>query len=214
MHSDVLFTCASLLRSNATSAQAYAKHKTIYYAWSTPARAVMCMHTFGSEEAWVRDMEALDYKEEAQHLQALGLYDAALVRMLHSVHLRERSHTLCLSLSELAELYLYMLMHKEAEDAARRMLAEAHRYDTDRQQAIAMAILTDVQKQAKLGLQYGLQVQLNGLKSKTELNGLRGTLLGISPDRTRYLVGIDGRTLAVRRNNMHIEATPDGEKGT
>ena len=57
-------------------------------------------------------------------------------------------------------------------------------------------------------------MQLNGLKANTELNGLRGTLLGISPDRTRYLVGIDGRTLAVRRKNMHIEATPDDKKGT
>ena len=50
-------------------------------------------------------------------------------------------------------------------------------------------------------------------KSETELNGLRGTLVGISPDRTRYLVGIDGRTLAVRRKNMHIEATHDDEIG-
>ena len=152
MHSDVLFTCAILLISNATSAQAHDKHKTIFYAWATPVRAVMCMHTFCSEKDWVRDMEALDYKEEAQRLQALGLYDAALVRMLRSVHLRERSHTLCLSLSELAELYLCMLKHKEAEDAAHRMLAEAHRYDTDRQHAIATAILNDVLKQKKLGL--------------------------------------------------------------
>ena len=99
----------------------------------------MCKHLFCSAKEWVRDMEALDYKEEAQRLQALGLYDAALPRMLRSVHLREHSHTLCLSLSELAELYLDMLKNKEAEDAAHRMLAEAHRYDTKRQRAIATA---------------------------------------------------------------------------
>ena len=104
-----------------------------------------------------------------------------------------------------------MLKYKEAEEDAARMLTEAHRYDTERQRAIAMAILTDVQEQKKSGLQYGLQVRLNGLQSKTELNGCRGTLLGVSPDRTRYLVGIDGRTLAVRRENMHIEATPELE---
>ena len=189
----------------------------IYLDWSNLVLALMYSYsfsTFGSEDEWLRDMEALDYKEEAQHLQSLGHYDAALARMLRSVHLRERSHTLCLSLSELADLYLDMLKHKEAEGAARRMLAEAHRYDTQRQQAIAMAILNDVQEQKKLGLQYGLQVQLHGLTSKTDLNGLRGTLLGISPDRIRYLVGVDGRTLAVRRKNMHIEATPDDDKGT
>ncbi len=63
-------------------------------------------------------MEALDYKEDAQRLQALGLYDEALPLMLRSVRLRENSHTLCLSLSELAELYLDMLKPEEAEDAA------------------------------------------------------------------------------------------------
>ena len=169
----------------------------------------MCTHIFCSEKQWVRDMEALDYKEHAQRLQALGLYDEALPLMLRSVRLRENSHTLCLSLSELAELYLDMLKHEEAEDAARRMLAEAHRYDTKRQQAIAMAILSDVDKQKKSGLHHGLQVQLHGLRSKTDLNGRRGTLLGVSPDRTRYLLIIDGRKLAARRKNMHIEAPPD-----
>ena len=56
-------------------------------------------------------MEALGYKEEAQRLQALGIYDEALPLMLRSVRLCENSHTLCLSLSELAELYLDMLKH-------------------------------------------------------------------------------------------------------
>ena len=45
-----------------------------------------------------------------------------------------------------------MLKYKEAEEDAARMLTEAHRYDTERQRASAMAILTDVQEQKKSGL--------------------------------------------------------------
>ena len=49
--------------------------------------------------------------------------------MLRSVQLRENSHTLNLSLSELAILYLDMLKLDEADATSYRMLRDAHRYD-------------------------------------------------------------------------------------
>merc|ERR1712048_1382357 len=71
------------------------------------------------------DMAALDLKQEAQRLQQIGEYAKALPLMLQSVALRENSHTLCLSLSELADLYLDMLKLDEAESTCQRLLQEA-----------------------------------------------------------------------------------------
>ena len=76
---------------------------------------------------WIDTMNAIALKEEAQRLQRAGNFEAALPLMLESVEMRRESHTICLSLSELGELYLDMLKLDEAEAAARRMLHEAFR---------------------------------------------------------------------------------------
>ena len=60
-------------------------------------------------DLFATNMEAIDLKEEAQRLQRKGDYERALPPMLRSVALREGTHTICLSLSELADLYLEML---------------------------------------------------------------------------------------------------------
>ena len=49
--------------------------------------------------------------------------------MLESADMREHSHTLCLTLSALAQLYLAMLKFDEAQAVCQRMLREAYRYD-------------------------------------------------------------------------------------
>ena len=63
-------------------------------------------------------------------MQCEGGFEEALPFMLRSVALREDSHTLCLSLSELALLYLDMLQLDEADAASHRMLLEASKSTT------------------------------------------------------------------------------------
>ncbi len=91
-------------------------------------------------------MEAIDLKKEAQRLQYEGDYERALPLMLRSVALREGTHTICLSLSELVDLHLEMLQLDEAEATCRRMLKEAHRYDEINQTRIANQYLDDISK--------------------------------------------------------------------
>ena len=79
-----------------------------------------------SAHQYLVEMEAIDFKEEAQRLQRESRYEEALPLMLHSVALRENSHALCLSLSELTFLYLDMLKFDEADATSRRMLREAY----------------------------------------------------------------------------------------
>ena len=93
---------------------------------------------------WIDTMHAIALKEEAQRLQRAGNFEAALPLMLESVEMRRESHTICLSLSELGELYLDMLKLDEAEAAAHRMLHEAFRYDTEQQTRIAGEIIRDI----------------------------------------------------------------------
>ena len=104
------------------------------------------MYSFYSSEAmgplrgFANDMEALDAKERAQRLQMAGDFERALRHMLLSVLLREGSHTLCLSLSELAELYLDMRRFDDVLNTTQRMMEEAHRYDREQQLRIAREI--------------------------------------------------------------------------
>jgi len=101
-----------------------------------------------------------------------------------------------------------MLKFKEAEDASHRMLAEAHRYDTARQRSIAMTLLADVEKRRACGLAYGMQVQLQELRSDPALNGQSGIIVGISPSRDRYFVGVGRGTIAARRVNIDVLRAP------
>ena len=94
---------------------------------------------------------------------------------------REReSHTLCLSLSQLGDLYPEMLKLDEAERTAQRMLREARRYDTDNQTRIANEILRDVAKDRSLGLLYGTPVKIHSSIGQAGLNGHVGEVRGES----------------------------------
>ena len=119
---------------------------------------------------WARDNEARDLKEEALCLQREGDYEGALPLMLQSVALRENSRTICLSLSELADLYLEMLLLEEAETTCHRTLKEARRMDAANQIRIAHAVLKDISEARTLGLTHGARVQLLGLMKKPQLN--------------------------------------------
>ena len=153
---------------------------------------------------WDREMKAISYKNAAQRLQRSGRYADALPLMLHSVKLRGSSHLLCLSLSELAALYVDMLKFEEAADVLRQMVAESYRYDTKQQQDIAEKILADSKQQQKCGLAYGMSVQLQGLRLAPELNGEVGIIMGRSPSPDRYLIKVNKRTVAARRMNIHL----------
>ena len=89
-------------------------------------------------------MAALDLKEAAQRSQVHGDYAQALPLMLESVAMRECSHTLCLSLSEIAELCLGMPKLDEAQETCYRMMREARRYDADPKIRVAEESLGDV----------------------------------------------------------------------
>ena len=141
------------------------------------------------------DMEALELKEEAQQLQEAGRYEEALPLMLRSVKLREGSHTLCLNLSEFAELYLDMLKLDAVDVAARRMLVEAHRYDETNQRRIANKLLEDVERARKSSLILGMPVRMEGLTSRIELNGQEGVIRGKLRESGCYMVAF-----APRRN--------------
>ena len=151
------------------------------------------------------EMQAIDLKEEAQRLQREGRFEEALPFMLRSVALREDSHTLCLSLSELALLYLDMLQFDEADAASHRMLLEAHRYDEANQKHIAQANLEDSAQQRELGLAYGMSVRLEGLTARPELNGEDGVIHGFLRDRGRYLVKVCSKMLSLDRSKFSVQ---------
>ena len=152
------------------------------------------------------DWRALDLKEAAQALWRRGYLEEALPLAQESARLREDSSLICLSLSELGCIYLEMLKIDEAEQTARRMLREAHRYDTLRQTRLAKAILADAEEERRHGFYYGNMVTLNGL-ANVEMNGQLGEIRGrvwpqtpSNPDRYRVLVG--SRILSIRRGNI------------
>ena len=154
---------------------------------------------FGPFIGFANDMEALDLKEAALDLQRSGNFEAALPLMQQSVALREHSHTICLSLSELAELHLDMLQYEEAEKTAGRMLQEAHRYDGPQQRRIAEEILADVAKEKATGLKWGMTVTLSSLTRAPRWNGSTGVLVGKRRQDGRYFIDVGSSRLAVLR---------------
>jgi hypothetical protein len=153
-------------------------------------------------------MQAIDWKEQALQLQSTGHLEDALPLMLKSVALRENSHTLCLSLSELADLYLEMLKFSNAEEAARRMLTEAHRYDTLGQTRIASEILADIEKEKKTGLEHGTTVRLCHLANRAELNGKIGIVRGKRRNTNQFYVDVEDRRLLVHPKNISWQMQP------
>ena len=176
------------------------------------ARRSKCSHmfsfysvdAFGMLSGWANDMEALACKEKAQHLQAAGHFEAALPLMLESVAMRERSHTLCLSLTELGELYLDMLKFADAEAAARRVIREAMRYDTAQQTRIAEELIENIAQAKLVGLQHGSAVRLRGLARRPELNGKRGVVRGMCRSRHRYFVDVGASRYLMKRANFQL----------
>ena len=153
------------------------------------------------------DMVAIGLKEQAQRLQDGGAFEKALPLMLKSVALREYSHTLCLSLSELGELYLDMLKFDEAEAAAHRMLEEAHRYDAVGQTRIANEIIRDVAAEKDLGLVHGASVQLQDLQQRPQMNGEVGIVRGRLRPNGRYYVDVGSAPCLIRRQCLILAET-------
>jgi len=168
--------------------------------------------TYGAQRGWDNDMEALTFKEQAQRLQDMGRFEAAVPLMLASVAMREHSHTICLSLSELGELYLDILKLADAEAAARRMFVEAHRYDTEQQIRIAEEILEGIAVERELGLEHGAAVRLRGMVRRTDLNNQGGIVRGRLRDSSRCYVDVGAARLLVLRRNLVLDeeaAEPD-----
>ena len=161
---------------------------------------------FACNDRFDIEMQAIDLKEEAQRLQREGRYEEALPLMKRSVALRETSHTLCLTLSELADLYVDMLKLDEADAACHRMLREAHRYDEANQRRIAKEILEESAKEREMGIEYGMPVQTEGLTSRTELNGKEGVVKGKIKDNGRYVIQVGTRMLSLNRRNFNEQA--------
>ena len=151
----------------------------------------------------MQDIFALHLKEEALWAQREGDYKLALQLMRHSVALRENTCMICFSLSELADLYLEMLLLKEAEATCLRMLQEAYRMDTANQIRIAQEVLKDVWEAMTLGVTHGARVQLLGLVSKPQLNGQEGIIRGRQKGNGKYVVEVDLSMVLVKRENFN-----------
>ena len=91
--------------------------------------------------------------------------------MMRSMMIREESLFICLTFSELALFYLDMLKFDQVDLVCTGMLCASHRYDAERQTQIALKTLPRSQQERKIGFEYGTCVQIEGLASKTELNG-------------------------------------------
>ena len=152
----------------------------------------------GPLRGFVNDMAALHAKEEAQHWQSTGAFEKALPLMLESVSLRERSHTLCLSLSELAELYLDMHDFDKAEATVRRMLGEARRYDEQQQMRIADEIMQDVVKERLSGMVHGDSIKITG-QGLPQVFGEMGILRGKVRGRDEYYIDIGSKRHVLSR---------------
>ena len=154
------------------------------------------------------ELRAIELKEEAQDLRARGYLEQALPLAQESVRLRWGSRLICLSLDELGGIYLEMLKLDEAEETARHMLREAHRYDTQAQKRLAHLLMEDAKEERRHGFQYGNTVTLQGLH-KVEMNGRLGEIRGRalpqtaeSTDRYRVLVG--SSILSFRKENISL----------
>ena len=113
------------------------------------------------------EMYAIDYKAQAESLQCESKYEEALPFMMRSMMIREESMFICLTLSELALLYLDMLKFDQVDLVCKGMLCASHRYDAERQTQIALKTLARSQQERKIGFEYGMCVQIEGLASKT-----------------------------------------------
>ena len=159
-----------------------------------------------SAHYYLVEMEAIDFKAEAQRLQRQSRYEEALPLMLHSVALRENSHALCLSLSELTFLYLDMLKFDEADATSRRMLAVAHRYDEANQRMDAQAYLEHSARERKLDLIHGVSVRLHLVTQRPDLNGKDGVINGKMKKSGLYLVTVGSKVFAMPRYQFILQA--------
>ena len=158
-------------------------------------------HPMDHELEFLNDMDALDLKEEAFDLQGTGAFEEALRLMQMSVALRVHSHTLCLSLSQLADLYLAMLKPGEATSTCRLMLREARRYDTAQQTRIAMEILHDVEVMRKRRLFNGMLVKLRA----TSLGlTLYGRIRGKQHTDSRYYIDMKSMRILLPRGSFAV----------
>ena len=168
---------------------------------------------FRTVPAFVNDMEALSLKEEAQDLQDKGAFETALVLMKKSVQIRMESHTLCLSLTELAGLYVAMLKLKEAKDVCKWIDREAYRYDAQGQKEIARAINHDAELALKRGLIWGARVRL---RPSAHGPNLYGILRGKHEASRTYYVDVAPARLLLPRQSFTVadDRFPDSERET
>ena len=97
-----------------------------------------------------------------------------------------------------------MLKLDEAEETCCRMLQEAHRYDADNQIRIAGEILGDAQQAKKMGLVYGVCVQVHGLVRQPRWNGLWGVVRGKLRSNGRYCIDTDSSAIWVKRAKLNL----------
>ena len=80
--------------------------------------------------------------------------------------IREESMFMCLTVSELALLYMDMLKFDQVGLVCKGMLCASHRYDAECQIQIALKTLARSQQERKIGFEYGMCVQIKGFASK------------------------------------------------
>ena len=95
-----------------------------------------------------------------------------------------------------------MLKLDETEETCTRVLKVAYCYDLEWQMRIAMEILDDVRVARTRRLVYGTCVVLQGLLTRTELNGREGHVGGVLKQNGWYIVQIQSATLSLRRCNL------------
>ena len=156
----------------------------------------------GSVGGFANDMAALDLKGAAQRVQVHVKFAQALPLMLESVAMRECSHTLCLSLSEIAELCLDMPKLDEAQET--RMMREARRYDADPKIRVAEEILGDVREARKTGLVYGACAQVHGLVQEPRWNGQRAVVRGGLRRNGWFCIDTGSSMISVKRQNFNL----------
>ena len=118
--------------------------------------------------------------------------------------MRGYSHTLCLSLSEIAEFCLNMPKLDEAQETCYRMMREARRYDADPKIRVAEEILGDVREARKTGLVYGACAQVHGLVQEPRWNGQRAVVRGRLRSNGRFCIDTGSSMISVKRQNFNL----------
>ena len=85
------------------------------------------------------EIYAIDYEAQAGSLRRESKYEEALLFVMRSVMIREESLFICLTLRELALLYLDMLKLDQVDLVCKGILCASHRYDAERQTQIALS---------------------------------------------------------------------------